>query len=149
MPRRRLRTPLLSSSTLSSSLCLPDRLSHKKWSHLLDVLRSLPRSPHGLHARRKRIQLLADQADHEVIIVLVQTEAGEPDIGREAGLAECVADLAVLAQDGRLLLRRQRVKCARPAQGVPNCPWGLAVGDGAFWFFEQPVLQIRLVAQRV
>src|SRR6476661_3689586 len=135
MPRRRLRIPLLSSSS-SSLLCLPDCFSYKKWSHLLDVLRSLPRSPHGLHARRKRIQLSADQADHEVIIVLVQAEAGETNVGRETGLAERMADFAVLAQDGRLFLGCQRVKRARAAQRIPDRPRRLTVGDGAFWFFE-------------
>ena len=53
---------------------------------------------------RQRLELLADQADQEVIVVGVEAVTGEPDVMGEVGVTVGATDRAVLAQDGALLL---------------------------------------------
>ena len=63
---------------------LPDRLADEERPHLLHVMRGLLRLAHGLHAGRERKQFLADQPDHEVVVVLDpcrSTRAGYPAPG--------------------------------------------------------------------
>ncbi len=38
---------------------------------------------HGLHDVRERVQLLADETDHEIVVVRVEAVAGETDVMRE------------------------------------------------------------------
>jgi hypothetical protein len=64
------------------------------------------RLAHALHDRGEREQLLPDQADDEVVVALVETVAGEPNIVRVIGDAERHADRAVFGEDDTLLVRR-------------------------------------------
>src|SRR5579862_9750749 len=78
---------------------LPHRTANEERAHLLDVLRGLRGFAHGLHARRERIKLRADQPDHEIVVVLVQAETCQAHVLRKARCPECMSDGSVLAQN--------------------------------------------------
>src|ERR1700694_327488 len=59
---------------------LPHRPANEERTHLLDVLRGLRGLAHGLHACRERIESGPHQPDHEIVVVLVQTETREADV---------------------------------------------------------------------
>jgi len=101
----------------------------KERSHLLDEARRLPRATHCLDAGRERKEFFADQADDEIVIVLVNAEARQANVVRVSGLAEAVSDPAVLAQDRGLFLGRQRVELSLAAQGIPDVPAAFGIGD--------------------
>src|SRR5579859_5992679 len=81
---------------------LPHRPANEERAHLLDVLRGLRRFAHGLHARRERVELRADQPNHEIVVVFVQAETRQAHILREARRPECMSDGPVLAQNRTL-----------------------------------------------
>ena len=88
----------------------------------IEVERGLLRLAHGLDDRRQREQLLADEADHEVVVVAVEAMAGEADIVRQIGGAEGHADGAVLGEDGALLFGRELRETAAAPQRIPRRP---------------------------
>src|SRR5215217_7949441 len=63
-----------------SLYALPERAADEERSQPFQVQRGLLRLPHRLDQRRERIQILADQADDEVVVVLVETVAREADV---------------------------------------------------------------------
>src|SRR5262245_10683964 len=59
------------------------RATHEERPHFLHVLGGLARGAHRLHHVRQRKQFLADQTDHEVIVVLIEPVTGEAHIVSE------------------------------------------------------------------
>src|SRR5262249_9817478 len=59
---------------------LPEGAADEERAHLLHVLRGLAGAAHGLDAGGQRMELAAEQADHEVVVVAVEPEAGEPNV---------------------------------------------------------------------
>ena len=64
----------------------------------------------------------------------------------QPGVAEAVPDLAVLAQNRHLLFLRQGVEFALAAQRIPDVPFPLGIRDHLARTVEQPVFEVRLVA---
>src|SRR4051812_3759820 len=67
--------------------------------HLRDELARLSRLPHRLNEMRERMQLLADEADHELVVAGVDPVAREANVVRELLLAVGHAEGGVLAKD--------------------------------------------------
>src|SRR3954463_9487208 len=82
---------------------LPDGPAHEKRPEPLEIERRLLRLPHRLDDRRERKQLFSEQADDEVVVVLVEPMTGRADVVRETRGAEGHADGAVLREDDALL----------------------------------------------
>src|SRR6266850_8077078 len=101
---------------------LPERVAHEERAERGEVLRGLDGLAHGLHEVRERVQLAADQADDEVVVVDVEAVAGQADVVREVGVAVAAPQHAVLADHRPLLLRRQAPEGAVAAQRVPDAP---------------------------
>jgi len=76
---------------------------------MFEVQRGLLRLPHRLHDRRERIQILADEADDEVVVVFVEAVARQADVVRVVARAERHADRAVLGEDDALLVGGQEI----------------------------------------
>src|SRR5208283_3504812 len=96
---------------------LPGYFADEERSHLLDVQRGLLGLAHPLNDGRERIELWPQQADHEVVVILVQSVASEADVVAQPRLAEGAANAAMLQQDDALLVRRQPFEGAGPPQG--------------------------------
>src|SRR2546428_3948172 len=84
---------------------LPERVADEERAERLDVLRGLDGLPHGLHEVRERMEVAADEANDEIVVVGVEHMTGEADVVSEVGVAVGAAQHAVLADDGALLLR--------------------------------------------
>ena len=128
---------------------LPQRPADKERPQPLQVQRRLLGLAHALHDRRQRVQLRPQQPDHEVVVVLVQPVARQPDVRAVARPAIGVADAAVLHQDRALLRRRQLLERPRPPQRVPDRPRPLGVAHLLDRPRQQHALQVVLVAQRI
>src|SRR5436190_7544970 len=102
---------------------LPDDPPDEKRSEPFEVQRRLLRGPHHLYDRRERVEILPDEADDEVVVVLVEAVARQPDVVRVVAGAERHADGAVLGENDALLLGRQLRELAAPAQRVPERPF--------------------------
>src|SRR5881394_1574807 len=130
-----------------SCRALPDRLADEEWPQAVEVLRGLLGLAHLLHDRGERMQPRAEQADDEVVVVLVETVACEPHVGRVARVA--VRERAVLGEDLTLVLGRQRLEFLRALQRVPDRPDVLRVEELAQRPLEQRLLEVGLAADRV
>jgi hypothetical protein len=95
------------------------------------------------------VQLGPDEADHEVVVELVEPVAGEPDVVPEPRPAERGPDAAVLHQDPVLLLPRELLERPRPAERVPDRPAELRVEDAPPRALDERVLQVLLVPDRI
>src|SRR5829696_1090730 len=87
----------------SAARASPGNTADEERTELLDELGGLPRLSHGLYDVRKRVKVLADESDHEVVVVRVEAVTREPHVVREILRAVGSADRAVLAQDAPLL----------------------------------------------
>jgi hypothetical protein len=83
--------------------------------HLRDELGGLARRTHRLHHVAQRIELLADEPDHELVVVGVETVAREPHVVSEIGPGVAFPDRTVLAQDAALLAWLEPGERAVPA----------------------------------
>ena len=116
----------------------------------VEVERRLLRLAHRLDDGRERKQLLADQADDEVVVVAVEAVAGQADVVGVVGGAERHADGAVLGEDRALLfrpaaarsapLRRSGYQTAHGQSGLSTVRRGRSISTSS---------QVRLVAERV
>src|SRR6476469_3727375 len=78
----------------------PDGAADEEGPEAIEIERRLLRLPHHLYDRGERKQILADEADDEVVVVAVEAVAGQADVVRVVGGAESHADRPVLRQDG-------------------------------------------------
>src|SRR5262249_52356075 len=115
-----------------------------EWTKRLEVLRGLDRLAHRLHEVRQRMQLAADQADDEVVVVDIEAVAGQPHVVGEVGVAVRAAEDGVLAADLSLLLGRQPAERAGPTQRIPYGPRPRWIQHGAPWPTEEPFVEILL-----
>src|SRR4051812_30086941 len=72
-------------------------------AHLLDELARLARLAHRLDEMRERVEILAHEADHELVVLGVDAVTRETDVGRELLLSVGDAERCVLAHDVALL----------------------------------------------
>src|SRR5262245_63534660 len=128
---------------------LPDGSSDKKWPEALEIQRRLLRPAHRLHDRRQRIEILPEQADDEVVVVLVEAVAREADVVGIVADAERHADCAMLGEDDALLLGGQLGELAAPAQWIPDCPAPSWIEHRPPRTGEQHLLEVGFVADRV
>src|SRR4051812_31647701 len=96
---KRKRRPEDRKALYRRQRALPAGLADEEGAELFDVLRRLLRLAHLLDALGQRRQLLADQADDELVVVLVQAVAGDADVVGRVGRAEGHADGGVLVED--------------------------------------------------
>ena len=82
---------------------LPGHLADEERPETIEILGSLLGLAHLLHDGGERVQVRPQQADDEVVVVLVEAVTREPYVGREAGEAETLPDRAVLTEDLPLL----------------------------------------------
>src|SRR5215470_16754277 len=61
---------------------LPEDVAHEEGAEGVDVLRGLDRLAHGLYEVGQRVEVLAHQADDEVVVVDVEAMARQADIVR-------------------------------------------------------------------
>ena len=94
-------------------------------------------------------ELLADEADDEVVVVLVEAVARQADVVREVGGAVRHADRAVLGENHALLLGRQLREPAAAPERIPDGPAPVRIEHRPPRPVQQHVDQIRLVADRV
>src|SRR5205823_12515310 len=78
---------------------LPEGVADEERSERSEVLGGLRRLAHGLHEMGQRVQLAADEADDEVVVVDVEAVAGEAHVVGEVGVAVGPPEHAVLADD--------------------------------------------------
>ena len=95
------------------------------------------------------MQLVPEQPDHEVVVVLVEPVAGEPDVVAEPGPAERPPDAGVLHQDHILLVARQPFERTRPPQRIPDRPRQLRVAHALARALDQRLDEVGLVPDRV
>src|SRR4051812_27838439 len=91
---------------LGSERRLPDRAADEERTQAVEVERGLLRLAHRLDHRGQGKQLLADQADDEVVVVAIEAMARQAYVVRQVSCPERHADRAVLCQDRALLLVR-------------------------------------------
>ena len=128
---------------------LPQCSTDEERTEPLEIQRRLLRFPHHLDDRGERIEILSDQPDDEVVVVLVEAVAREPDIVRVVGHAERHPDGAVFRENDALLFRRQLRELARTPQRVPDRPPPLRIQNRPPGTMEQDVDEVRLVAERI
>src|SRR5688572_27532018 len=109
---------MLLSATGVAPSCSPD----EERSHLHDELRGLTRSAHGLDHVRQRMQLTADQADHELVVVGVQAMAREPNVVGQIRFAIRLADGGVLLQNRDLFRTLELLESASAPERIPDGP---------------------------
>src|SRR5688572_32654450 len=107
-----------------------NRATHEEWSHLPDVLGRLTGAAHRLNHVRQWMQFLADQTDHELVVVGVEAMAGEADVVGEIGVSITLSDHRVFAQDRALLTTFELLERADPPKRVPDRPGPLGIGHG-------------------
>src|SRR5262245_13786576 len=123
----------------SSSRALPRGLADEERAEAVEVLRGLLGLAHLLHDRRERMQPRAEQAHDEVVVVLVEAVAREPDVHRVPRVA--VRERAVLREDLALMLGRQRLELLRALQRIPDGPLVARVDEPAARPLEQRLLE--------
>ena len=128
---------------------LPDGAADEERAETVEVERGLLRLAHRLDDGGQREEILADQADDEVVVVAVEAVAGQPDVVRVVGGAERHADRAVLGQDRPLLLLRQLGEAAAAAERIPDRPAPVGVEHRPARPVDQRLLEVRLVAERI
>src|SRR6266850_5159860 len=89
---------------LARERALPERVPDEEGAERLQILRSLDGLSHGLDEMRERMEVAADEADDEVVVVDVEAVAGEANVVGQIGVAVVAAEHAVLADDRPLLL---------------------------------------------
>src|SRR5262245_58284918 len=95
------------------------------------------------------MQCLADEADHELVVLGVEPVTREAHVVREIGRGVRFSDRAVLAQDPALFARFEPREGARTPERVPDGPGpGLVQHRGA-WSLEQPKTEVRLEPRAV
>src|SRR4051794_26724840 len=78
VPSRSKTTPRFSrdaagqAPAVSDTVTSVDGVTDEEGSHLYDELRGLTCSAHGLHDVRQRMKLLADESDHELVVVRIE-----------------------------------------------------------------------------
>src|SRR5690606_16719593 len=95
------------------------------------------------------MQRRADQPDDEIVVVAVEPVASEPDIVREARLAEALREHAVLGADAVLILLRQPLEAFRALQRIPDHPAIRGIEHAAQRTLQQHVLEIAFIADRI
>src|SRR5262245_2916001 len=98
---------------------------------------------------RERVQLLADQADHEFIVVSVEPVTSQAYVVRQICLAVGTTDAAVLAHDRAAFARIEALERADAPERVPNRPRPRLIQHGLARAAQQPKFQILLEAGRV
>src|SRR4051812_39649933 len=101
---------------------LPGNPADEERAQPVEVQRRLLGLPHALDDHRERLQLRADETDHEVVVVLVQSVTGKADVVAEPCAAEGLADSRVLHQDDILFVARKPLERTRAPQWVPDRP---------------------------
>src|SRR5262249_21267148 len=117
--------------------------------HALNELRRLARAAHVLDELRERVEVGADDAEDELVVVAIEAVALEPDVERFPRLAVAAADRRVLGHDPPLLLLRQAVESADAPERVPDGPAVRRRERVASRVVQQPVLEIALAAEGV
>src|SRR5687768_15431344 len=106
--------------TVSFDSRLPYGASDEERSHPIDVERSLLSLAHRLHDGGEGVERLADQPDHEVVVVAIEAEARQANVVHVIRGAEPHADLAVLGEHGALLFGRQLHEAPAAAERIPD-----------------------------
>src|SRR5882757_4388848 len=86
---------ILFMGTSSLTLFLPHSPADEERPHLLHIERCLLRLAHRFDAFGKRIQILPNQADHEVVVVGIEPVTGQPDVVHVTRVPERVPDPAM------------------------------------------------------
>ncbi len=124
-------------------------MAHEEGPEARQVLRRLGGAAHRLHEVGERVQVPADEADHEVVVVGVEAVAGETDVVAETCAAEGHPDAAVLHEDRVLLPAGQLLEGARAAEWIPDRPRQRGVEHAPAWALDEGLLEVLLVADRV
>src|SRR6185503_4333926 len=102
--RRTTRRAARRSRKSCSRLCLPRGTPYEERSQAVEVLRGLLGLAHLLHDGRQRVQVRAQEADDEVVVVLVEAVAGEAHVVGVAACAVTLRERAVLGEDAALVI---------------------------------------------
>src|SRR4051812_39928689 len=132
-----------------SARVLPYGPPDEEGPEAIEMERGLLRLPHPLDDHREWMQLSSEQADHEVVVVLVEAVAGQAHVVAEPGAAECAPDARVLHEDHALLLARQSLERPRATQRVPDRPRQRRIADPSLRTVDQRLGEVGLVADRV
>src|SRR5437868_238265 len=127
----------------------PRNAPDEERAELLDELGRLAGFSHRLHDVRERVQVFADEADHEVVVVLVEPVTGEPHVVSEILRAVSASDGPVLAQDAPLFARVELREGAASPERVPHRPGVCLVEDGLLRTIEEPEDEVALIAGAV
>src|SRR5262245_24468959 len=119
---------------------LPDHAADEERAEAFKVQRGLLRPPHFLNDGRQRKEIFPDQADHEIVVLFVETVACQANVVRVVSSTERHADPAVLREDDALLLRRQLRKTSAPPQRIPYGPLPVLVEYGPSRSIEENFL---------
>ena len=98
--------------------------------------------PHVLHDARQWIEFGADQSYHELVVMLIQSEASHTDVVGIAGFGIGASHHAVLRKNFPLVGRREEIEFRFAAQRVPDRPAQRRIEDIPTRFDQQPVLKI-------
>src|SRR5690606_8750082 len=123
---------------------LPRRLADEERPEALEILRGLLRPAHLLHDGRERVQHRPDESDDEVVVVAIETMAGEPYVGREPGHAETLRERAVLGEDTALVIGGEQLKPLCALQRIPHRPFVLRTHELLPRLDQQRVLEVVL-----
>ena len=92
----------------------------------------------------QRMELAADEADDEIVVVQVEAMAGQTDVVGQIGVAVGAAQDAVLPNNRALLLGREPAEATGAAQRVPDPPRPRRVQRRTARAAQQPFVQIGL-----
>src|SRR5450432_819912 len=141
--------PGSASDALISAGVTKGRAAHEKWPHLRDELGRLPRAAHGLHHVRQRVEIFADQADHELVVIGVEPMASEAHVVGEILRAVGFADARVLTHDAAALARLDALERAGAPQRIPDGPGPRLVQHDLARAPQEPIFEVRLETARV
>src|SRR5262245_56530448 len=102
--------------------------------HCLNVFSRLASLSHGLHDVGKGVKLSTYQTDHELVVMGVETVAGEADVVGQVSFSVSLANHAVLSQNRSLLLMWELGEGSGPAQRIPDGPGPFRIKGCATWF---------------
>lgn len=125
---------------------MPDGFAHKEGAQGFDKPGGLAGSAHVLDDPGEGVEVGADQADDEVVVVFVQAVAGQADVVGVVFAAVGAANAGVFHEDFTLFFVVQLGEVAFAPERIPDGPGPFGIEDVALGAVDEGFVQVGFVS---